>query len=471
MVNDQPHRWATQEDFEKWRDTIVKLYIEEGRGLKDVVDIMENEHGFYATMKMYKYRFDRWDVHKYNKKGSGSPNTDQGKYMVMRGRQGHPATSETTTTATKALKPTHAAIHTLRMRGVRGKRGRPTAIEPARAALVQQRLLTPDSIRLPEEVMQLSNQLASGLVDLGAWTGKVDLSNPESNKWWGKMITATQFLDMGKYKQAFKALNTSFDEFTSLLHNPDPGLLQGAYLIALQLDTQLGQRFLSFASEMADIKLPAQHPLRTILLKLKDADTQQLRHYAHNILESYLSALERQLGASNSGVLLLYENLYDTLDFLSHDKGMHFVNYGMIQERQQNQIQRLEIMGRVPEAQSARMALGFAFMRHDQWEEAEKMTESVLRWLQTHPKSEHSKAMDLWDALYLRFRCAEKTGSVEDVTRVGREYIAVMREELGPDHKRSVAALGHLQKYYRDHGYMKEAEELEPAIIASSDLS
>ena len=40
-------RWATEEDWEKQRETISRLY--ETKTLGELSDIMEKEHGFSAT--------------------------------------------------------------------------------------------------------------------------------------------------------------------------------------------------------------------------------------------------------------------------------------------------------------------------------------------------------------------------------------------------------------------------------------
>jgi hypothetical protein len=312
--------------------------------------------------------------------------------------------------------------------------------------------------------MWLSQQLGSGLIDMGLWTGNVDLSNPPSNKWWGRTILASQLLDMGKYKQAFGALNASFDQFSELLENPDPGLLQGAYLIALQLDKEIGQRFVTFAAEMATIKLPPRHPLRILLLNIQKMGTPQLRQYAHRILESYVATLAIQLGPGNAGVQLMYENLYDTLDFLSHEKEMNFVDSQTIQERQQRQVDTLASLGLTSQAESARMALGFAYLRHEMPEKAERINDSVLEWLQATPREKHSKPLDLWDSLHLRLMCKEKIGTKEDMKRVGEEYVDIIMQELGAEHRRTITAISHLQRSYKKRGYLEEAEELEKSI-------
>lgn len=42
-------RWATEGDFEKWRPKITRLYMVEGRVLREVMKIMEEKHDFHAT--------------------------------------------------------------------------------------------------------------------------------------------------------------------------------------------------------------------------------------------------------------------------------------------------------------------------------------------------------------------------------------------------------------------------------------
>lgn len=55
-------RYAKENDFARHRERIAALYRE--KRLKDVMAIMEAEHNFVATERMYKARFKEWDLHK-----------------------------------------------------------------------------------------------------------------------------------------------------------------------------------------------------------------------------------------------------------------------------------------------------------------------------------------------------------------------------------------------------------------------
>lgn len=55
-------RYAAEEDWRRHRERISSLY--KTKRLKDVMTIMETEHGLYATERMYKARFKDWGLQK-----------------------------------------------------------------------------------------------------------------------------------------------------------------------------------------------------------------------------------------------------------------------------------------------------------------------------------------------------------------------------------------------------------------------
>ncbi|KAF5545622.1 hypothetical protein FMEXI_6011 [Fusarium mexicanum] len=59
-----PGRRIPSSEWEKIRPVITKLYQEEKRPLKEVMEVLEREHGFTATVKMYKSRIWKWGLDK-----------------------------------------------------------------------------------------------------------------------------------------------------------------------------------------------------------------------------------------------------------------------------------------------------------------------------------------------------------------------------------------------------------------------
>ncbi|KAH9428771.1 hypothetical protein MCOR02_011316 [Pyricularia oryzae] len=60
-------RELRRQNWEQHRATIKRLYIDEGRKLNDIVEIMKREHDFVANSRMYKHRLSQWGLIKYNR--------------------------------------------------------------------------------------------------------------------------------------------------------------------------------------------------------------------------------------------------------------------------------------------------------------------------------------------------------------------------------------------------------------------
>ncbi|KAI0445995.1 hypothetical protein F4803DRAFT_559834 [Xylaria telfairii] len=63
-------RWASEDDFNKHRQTITQLY--NNTTISQLIETMEKQYGFFATTKMYKTRFRRWGLWKHNLGASNS---------------------------------------------------------------------------------------------------------------------------------------------------------------------------------------------------------------------------------------------------------------------------------------------------------------------------------------------------------------------------------------------------------------
>ncbi|KAF4452626.1 hypothetical protein F53441_4565 [Fusarium austroafricanum] len=88
------------------RGIITKLYIKEGRTLKDVRNIMKMQHNFDASIRSYRQHFDKWGIGKYTckkrderrrqtliKSLSLSPPHSPSDVVVKKEEEGSPATS------------------------------------------------------------------------------------------------------------------------------------------------------------------------------------------------------------------------------------------------------------------------------------------------------------------------------------------------------------------------------------------
>ncbi|KAH7152933.1 hypothetical protein EDB81DRAFT_649202 [Dactylonectria macrodidyma] len=64
MPRSIPRKRIPSQEWEKKRPIITRLYQEEKKSLKEVMDILERDHNFTATVKMYKSRIWKWGLDK-----------------------------------------------------------------------------------------------------------------------------------------------------------------------------------------------------------------------------------------------------------------------------------------------------------------------------------------------------------------------------------------------------------------------
>ncbi|KAI5865397.1 hypothetical protein GGS23DRAFT_425475 [Durotheca rogersii] len=57
-------RYATSHDWARLQAIIMRLYLDEDKTLDEVKSHMEEHHGFFATLAMYKKRFSAWNAYK-----------------------------------------------------------------------------------------------------------------------------------------------------------------------------------------------------------------------------------------------------------------------------------------------------------------------------------------------------------------------------------------------------------------------
>ncbi|KAL2161981.1 hypothetical protein VTH06DRAFT_7766 [Thermothelomyces fergusii] len=62
--------------WDKYREVIIAEYRDQNKPLHEVRRFMMEKHGFRASTRAYRSRFDRWGIHKYSRRrreGSASP--------------------------------------------------------------------------------------------------------------------------------------------------------------------------------------------------------------------------------------------------------------------------------------------------------------------------------------------------------------------------------------------------------------
>ncbi|CAD6593216.1 MAG: hypothetical protein ASARMPREDX12_006943 [Alectoria sarmentosa] len=91
----KPNGWAAKPNWARHEALIKQLYLYEKKSLGEVMRIMESQHGFRATVKMYKTHIKQWGLDKKNKefemrgivrKNKQRADEGKGSIICVRGR-------------------------------------------------------------------------------------------------------------------------------------------------------------------------------------------------------------------------------------------------------------------------------------------------------------------------------------------------------------------------------------------------
>ncbi|KAK0609577.1 Clr5 domain-containing protein [Bombardia bombarda] len=127
-------RWASDEDWERHRPVIARLYMKENKKLWQLVEYMAQEHGFHATPKMYKTRFKRWGLWKNTKAADVAEVLRQTAGDIPEATTTATTTTTTTTTTVLTLTTTTTTASTAEVAAAEAAQTSPSPVQPASTA-------------------------------------------------------------------------------------------------------------------------------------------------------------------------------------------------------------------------------------------------------------------------------------------------------------------------------------------------
>ncbi|KAK8098327.1 uncharacterized protein PG998_013813 [Apiospora kogelbergensis] len=467
---------------------IAQLYIEQGKPLKEVVDILERDHGFKATAKMYKLssslqfnqkfyrdRFKQWSLYKYNSLGP-SESAHKRSLAQRRGRstlveeKGEPMLLKTDRSSISGSSVSGSSTSEFPEDAIAIK-VEPTTDLPVFftknsgqgfgniAAYPYPRLhSSPDSPTLTEVFLRLSNQFMVSNAEL-----QVSYTAERTTTWWSKVESAARLLDSQCYQEGLRILGNCFDDLVVLLQNPEPAIIPAIYMCFLRLPPELKRQFIAYVAKLAAIKLPRGHPLILMWNKFRESETGDLERNAYHAVKTHFDLMEDSPYKSKTDGIMLAGRTYDMFDFIRDKDHNLYTDTEEIITKAHRIMQFLERQGCMDRVVITRLTLGYLHWRHKRYDEARACANEILQWRQTLPPEEQA----LWKnfhPLRLMYLIELDVGTWEDYKKFSHEYIQLCYKGLGPEHHRTRTALLEVQRSYRERGLDEEAEAL-PGIF------
>ncbi|KAH8592341.1 Clr5 domain-containing protein [Bisporella sp. PMI_857] len=304
--------WASSQDWENHRDTIIDLYQEQSLQLKKVVEIMKEKHQFFATERMYKRRFLTWGIQKNFKSAEATSilRKEIGRMLIDREdfSIGHPdGDQERFWAYMRVLRPARRrrmfekafgtsnalALHGNSLDTIAGQTGSPSALLSS--------LNPPEALRIPEKLIYALRDYVSGAFNTRLWTPETfedDATLVESIKWANLNFTANKALGYGKVNEAFRILNFGCQEYKSLVEEQNPTLFIATYSAVMrhaQTNSDVAREVVKYARDLAQTLHGPFHPLTAILRQLFELKVQNLKASATGLLKAFLEVVQSHL--------------------------------------------------------------------------------------------------------------------------------------------------------------------------------
>ncbi|KAI0124780.1 Clr5 domain-containing protein [Xylariales sp. AK1849] len=314
--------WATPHDWATHRETIAALYEGQNMTLKKIMHIMERDHNFFATERMYKSRLKQWGLRKnyrydevseiirqqgHHRSAAGKPSGADGRVRKGETRRRGPGFYY--------RRPPSAIIVKGRASSgpaaIQQMTPSPTALScrtasPAGPAVSFLFPLTPpEDMKAPEECMLHISHYFAGAFDMGLWK----LSDPDwlvSNRrlidWFNRIALARGTLAGGHTKQGFQLIQTSFDEYKDMLLLQDPRLIlySCTALFLLMEFPEVVDVLLKYMSDLSRIVQGPLHPLQQLIAQLHQMGKSKMVENGRHIFECQIAMFQKYLEPDNA---------------------------------------------------------------------------------------------------------------------------------------------------------------------------
>ncbi|KAK8133434.1 hypothetical protein PG984_005446 [Apiospora sp. TS-2023a] len=308
--------WAKPEEFEAKKGIITHLYDLSGRNLtlRETMRIMEEQHGFYGTAKMYKSRISKWKLRKnlkpaevielvrqYKEREAAGKST----HVYFRGERMDQRRVREYLRLVHGMSAGPASGKRIKIEGITCRTPSPPPTAQLRVPMQQVRIRTPDSVREPEQRSPALQKIVAFGFESSFWQrtpgGRIEPC-AAINSWYRKTLLVNRALQYGRMQLGFRLMQQCFDDFTALMRNHHPYLWIYIHRVALELAEQSPEAAQSFARLACNLSQALNHPAGIALDPTLSPELESNRLtegnliIAKNISEFYRHLLMKEVG-------------------------------------------------------------------------------------------------------------------------------------------------------------------------------
>ncbi|OTA98171.1 hypothetical protein M426DRAFT_17686 [Hypoxylon sp. CI-4A] len=473
--------WATADDWATQRDLITIMW-DENRTLKEIMQVMQEKHQFFATVRMYKARFQKWGIEKKIKAEEAveifrqqTARAAAGKPTVayIRGRRIDPD---------RLQRYRYRAAPLISKKIMRAEKGSEEDASAARMSQVVCRTPSPSpspettdsnlsispvieeptELRVPHECMQILRNFINGAFDSGMWQMQTEGERAEMNgafTWQHYVASSQGLIRHGRVKEGFSLLGICFDQYKQQLQRPDSMFWLATYKCVMVLASQndkLGGAFIDYASKLTSLLLPPGHPFNQLWSRVLLTGLGGIKDHAEAIFESYLDMWGRHVNSRETNTTNDVQGAFVFIQL--HCTGL--LSFNLLETVIQAMIAGRAISREAAEflLQETKFRLALSCLGRRRLKKAESITKEIQLWLETRPPGEYPdlRCKTAW----LMFEVKERRGTQAEALRAGHDLLKISQETYGPSHIQTLEAMSAVENYCRKIGATGGAEQM-----------
>ncbi|KAI1446571.1 Clr5 domain-containing protein [Annulohypoxylon stygium] len=476
--------WATADDWASQRDYITTLcpYRDQNKTLKEIMQIMQDNHQFFATVRMYKARFQKWGIEKKIKASEAveifrqqTARAAAGKPTVayIRGRRIDPD---------RLQRYRYRAAPLISKKIMRAEKGADDDGSNSRISQVICRTPSPSpspdttdsnvsispsieeptELRVPHECMQILRNFINGAFDNGIWqmAAKGDRAEMNGAFTWQHYVASSQgLIRHGRIKEGFSLLGMCFDQYKLQLQRPDSMFWLATYKCAIVLASQnnkLGDAFIDYASKLTALVLPPGHPFNQLWSRVVLTGMRGINDHAGAIFESYLDMWGRHVNSRETNTTNDIQGAFVFIQL--HCTGL--LSYNLLETVIQAMITGGAISREAAEflLQETKFRLVLTCLGRRRVKKAETVTKEIIAWLDTKPPQAYPdlRCKTAW----LMFEVKERKGTQAEAVQAGHNLLKISQEIYGPSHIQTLEAMSAVENYCRKIGAIAGADQM-----------
>ncbi|KAH8880239.1 hypothetical protein GQ53DRAFT_833404 [Thozetella sp. PMI_491] len=435
---------TNQAHWESQKTNIEKLYVQKNLILKNVIDIMLEEHNFKATARMYKRQFTKWEWKKYNK-----PGNDPATVVAPRGAR------------PKVQGPAPAKITRPRARQA-------SQLVSANVASVARLLFENEGSYQFENILNSYSEYISGWGEAASpW--RSGAARPQEFSILQNFRAALDHFDRDDNEAGGIALRRAFRQVEDVVTDQNIEAIWDCCLAVPQLALSLGRRdilliFVKYLNQLASVKLRG-HPLGRIarnMQKIAEDDPDQLQNYVARAWKLWVDNISRDRGREDPVTIHLKRGYVILMKPELSIVGSLIGEFAAMARTMLAELGEERTTATILELENLLVRMYIPLLSAETRARADAILNGLLLRLEHDPKNK-GVPIGMWDWVdrYLSFSAHNFLASIADFTGDFKKAEAHRAMILtAPKDGFWMQTAVQLEKYLRDEGRLEEADAI-----------